>query len=118
MSKTKFLVSWIEGEVLGLYEAEDADGAILAAVIDAGYASLERAKDFIYDEKGDITIQAVPNVAMVGGKTFDMDVIASYMDDEIREDLHTKMAPCAPQEFVNAYIDAHEEKFGEIFAIN
>jgi hypothetical protein len=55
---------------------------------------------------------------MVGGKTFDMDVIASYMDDEIREDLHTKMAPCSPQEFVNDYIDAHDEKHGEIFTIN
>lgn len=118
MSTTKFLVSWIEGEVLGLYEAEDADGAILAAVIDAGYASLERAKDFIYNEKGEITIQAEPNTAVVGGKVFDMDVIASYMDDEIREDLHTKMSPCSAQEFVDAYMDAHDEKFGEIFKIN
>ena len=55
----QFLVSWIEGDDLGIYEAEDADGAILAAVQDAGYESLERAADFIYDEKGEITLQAV-----------------------------------------------------------
>ena len=118
MSNKQFVVSWTNGAVLGLYKGANEDEAILAAVKDAGYQSLERAKDFIYDEKGEITIQATPNVAMVGGKTFDMDVIAQYMDDEIREELHTKMAPCAPQEFVNAYIDAHDEKHGEIFVIN
>lgn len=58
MSK-QFLVSWIGGDDLGTYEADDAEGAILAAVNDAGYSSLERAKDFIYDEKGEITIRAV-----------------------------------------------------------
>ena len=61
MSNTKFLVSWIDGDDLGFYAATDADAAILAAVKDAGYESLERAKDFIYDEKGEITIQAVPS---------------------------------------------------------
>lgn len=35
----------------------------------------------------------------------DMDVIASYMDDEIREDLHADLAPCAPEEFLNAYLE-------------
>lgn len=55
----QFLVSWIEGEDIGVYAAEDADGAILAAVQDAGYESLSRAEDFIYDEAGAITIQAV-----------------------------------------------------------
>ena len=34
-----------------------------------------------------------------------MDVIASYMDDEIREDLHLEMAPCEPEEFLKAYVE-------------
>ena len=34
-----------------------------------------------------------------------MDVIASYMNDEIREDLHFKLAPCEPEEFLAAYIE-------------
>lgn len=58
MSKN-FLVSWIEGEDIGVYEADDAEGAILAAVKDAGYSSMERAADFIYDEKGSLTLQAI-----------------------------------------------------------
>ena len=60
MSK-KFLVSWVGGDDIGIYVADDADGAILAAVRDAGYASLDRAADFIFDEAGKIMIQAVPS---------------------------------------------------------
>lgn len=30
--------------------------------------------------------------------------IASYMDDEIREDLHAAMAPCEPEGFLEEYI--------------
>jgi hypothetical protein len=54
----KFLVSWIGGEDIGFYDAEDADGAILAAVKDAGYASIESASDFILDGKGELTLEA------------------------------------------------------------
>ena len=35
----------------------------------------------------------------------DMDVIGSYMDDEIREDLHLKLAPCTPETFISAYLE-------------
>ena len=35
----------------------------------------------------------------------DMDVIGSYMNDEIREDLHADLAPCTPEEFLNAYLE-------------
>lgn len=35
----------------------------------------------------------------------DMDVIGSYMNDEIREDLHADLAPCAPEEFLSAYLE-------------
>ena len=34
-----------------------------------------------------------------------MDTIASYMDDEIREDLHGDLAPCEPEEFLIRYIE-------------
>lgn len=36
----------------------------------------------------------------------DMDNIATYMDDEIRERLHGELAPCTPEEFLSAYLDA------------
>lgn len=43
------------------------------------------------------------------------DAIVNYMDRDIAEELHSKLAPCSAQEFFNAYCKAHEEKFGETF---
>lgn len=34
-----------------------------------------------------------------------MDVIASYMDDEIREKVHFELAPCEPEEFLIRYLE-------------
>lgn len=34
----------------------------------------------------------------------DLDNIASYMDDECREDLHMEIAPCTPEYFLSEYI--------------
>lgn len=48
----------------------------------------------------------------------DMDTIANYMDDEIREQVHNEMAPCGEQEFIDRYCELHKEKFGEEFEIN
>lgn len=41
----------------------------------------------------------------------------NLMDDELREELHAKLAPCSDLEFLTAYMDAHEKKFGEEFTI-
>lgn len=35
------------------------------------------------------------------------------MDEDLREELHFKLAPCTEQEFFDAYVEAHEQKFGE-----
>lgn len=36
--------------------------------------------------------------------------IATYMNDDIREELHSEMAgECTPEEFLRAYIDKDEE---------
>ena len=48
----------------------------------------------------------------LNGKTIDFDAAVNLMDDEIREELHNKMAPCTDQEFLDAYVDAHATKFG------
>ena len=33
-----------------------------------------------------------------------MDAIATYMDNDIREELHFKFAPCSPKKFLQEYI--------------
>lgn len=39
------------------------------------------------------------------------------MDDEIREQLHMELAPCTDEEFLEAYMEEHEKRFGEEFTI-
>ena len=41
----------------------------------------------------------------------------TYMDDEIREDLHAELAPCTDEEFLEAYMERHLEKYEEDFQI-
>lgn len=38
-----------------------------------------------------------------------MNVIGSYMDDDIREEIHGEMAPCTPDEFLTAYLEKDPE---------
>lgn len=39
------------------------------------------------------------------------------MDDDIREELHAKLAPCTEQVFFDEYVKAHREKFNEDFVV-
>ncbi len=43
---------------------------------------------------------------------------ANLMDDEIREKLHADRDWTSEQEFFDAYVEAHAQKYGEDFAIN
>ncbi len=56
------------------------------------------------------------NVEMYG-RTVDYDAAVNLMDDEIREELHNELAPCTEQEFLDAYLDRHESRYGEQFTI-
>ena len=51
------------------------------------------------------------------GKLIDFDAAVQLMDDDIRERLHEEMAPCTPQEFYSAYVEAHEIEHHENFTI-
>ena len=41
-----------------------------------------------------------------------MDTIATYMDDEIREQVHGELAPCEPEEFLRRYLELDPEFSG------
>ena len=52
------------------------------------------------------------------GKNFEltqelMDTIGSYMDDEIREDLHGELAPCRSEDFLKKYLE-RDPDFAEL----
>lgn len=46
----------------------------------------------------------------------ELDIIATYMDDEIREDIAYKLAPCTPEAFLRAYAE-EDESFKELLEI-
>lgn len=47
------------------------------------------------------------------GYELDFDATVNFMNDEIREKVHSEIAPCTEQEFFTAYEKAHEEVTGE-----
>lgn len=54
---------------------------------------------------------------LLNGYEVDFDAAVSMMEDELREELHNKLAPCSDQDFIDAYAEAHQAKFGEQFEI-
>lgn len=54
----------------------------------------------------------------LNGREVHFSSAVALMDDDLREDLHSQMAPCGDQEFLDAYVEAHAKKFGEEFQVN
>ena len=56
---------------------------------------------------------------IVNNREVDFDAAHNLMDDEICNELSSKLAPCGEQEFVDAYVEAHAAKFdGEVFRVD
>ncbi len=58
-----------------------------------------------------------PSVINPFGEIIPANVAVQLMDDDLREALHCKMAPCREQDFFDAYCGAHREKFGEVWEL-
>lgn len=55
---------------------------------------------------------------MLNGSEVDFEACVALMDDDIRESIHADLAPCTEQEFLDAYVERHAEKFsGEQFQV-
>lgn len=54
---------------------------------------------------------------MLNGSEIDFATAVALMDDEIREELHAEMAPCDDQEFLDAYVERHAQKYGDDFQV-
>lgn len=52
-------------------------------------------------------------VINMNGTEINYEAAVELMDDEIREELNSEIAPCTEQEFFTAYEKAHAEKYGE-----
>ena len=54
---------------------------------------------------------------VLNGEMVDYQSCVNLMDDEIREELHSDLAPCEDQEFLDAYWKKHLDKFDQDFTI-
>lgn len=55
----------------------------------------------------------------LNGREIEFEAAVNLMDDEIRECIHSDLAPCSDQEFIDAYVKAHADAFGgEEFQVN
>ena len=45
------------------------------------------------------------------------EVAVNLMDDDLREAIHSEIAPCTDEEFLEKYMEEHEKKFGENFTV-
>ena len=80
----------------------DMDGEWLEDLTAEEYAEIWNSFDTAYDEDGNEII---------------WELATQFMDDEIREELHAKLAPCTKQVFWDEYCKAHEEKYDEPFRL-
>lgn len=54
---------------------------------------------------------------ILNNEEVNFDACVNLMDDEIREAIHAEFASCTEQEFLDAYVDRHYDKYGEQFKI-
>ena len=47
---------------------------------------------------------------------FQLGDLAGHMNDELRERVHSELAPCPDVEFLARYLELHEAQFGEFSA--
>lgn len=58
------------------------------------------------------------DTVILNGEEISFNAAVALMDSEICEELHMELAPCENQEFLDAYVKAHQEKYGEEFIVN
>jgi hypothetical protein len=73
-------------------------------------------KEIKMDAKIVVTESGI-KVLDANGHAVDFDAAVNVMDEDIREALHARLAPCEPQVFMAAYEAAHLAKYGEDFNV-
>lgn len=51
------------------------------------------------------------------GIKIDFELAVAFMDDDIREKVHSKMCPCSEQEFYDEYVKEHRKFFNREFEV-
>lgn len=113
---------WQDISVSG-FEEYNNGYEVVRELLQLGHLTAKTLESFI--EAGGEVWWDQPNYSNVGffvegegGNRICWEVAAHYMDFDLCEELHNKLAPCSNQKFYDAYCKAHKAKFGEEFVIN
>jgi 3-phosphoglycerate kinase len=60
---------------------------------------------------------AQPEWVLLNGQPVDFIGAFALMDNKLRAQLQTELAPCSTQVFMDAYAAAHRAKFGKEFGV-
>jgi hypothetical protein len=66
---------------------------------------------------GQVKLSVMTDRGYIVERESDFDCAVSVMDDDVREDVHSDLAPCTEQEFMDDYCKRHEAKFGTMFMV-
>lgn len=91
-------------------------GALKARWVRDSRAAGMRLTDWIID-RVEHPGEPKMNKIQYNNHEYDFDAAVNLMDDDIREALHSRREWASDQDFFDAYVAAHAEKFGEDFAL-
>ena len=96
---------------LNIYETETDDGYSyeITGCVEAHDLTEQDVNDILED------LLSSPAQDIIDAGLYDAAVM--LMDDEIRDTLHSEIAPCSDVEFLEAYMEAHEKKYGIPFVV-
>lgn len=106
----------------GEWQAWEACGysyEVVRELLQLGHLTAKTLESFI--EAGGEVWWDQPNYSYItdeGGNRICWETAAHYMDFDLCEELHNKLAPYSNQKFYDAYCKAHKAKFGKEFVIN
>lgn len=97
---------------LSIYETEDDDG-VLSYRIDGCVEAYNLTEDEVNETLESLLSSPAQDIIDAGL----YNAAVNLMDDDIREELHSEIAPCTDIEFLEAYMKRHEEKYGVPFTV-
>ena len=78
---------------------------------------LESLSDTLFGDLGDLSETKYADLARSIVDEGNYESAVELMDDDIREEIHDRYAPCDEVTFLALYMDAHHQLYGEDFAI-
>lgn len=79
--------------------------------------TVDEAREIAREDAGLIYLVVEHPRVMLHERSVDYGAAEMMMDDDLREEVHSDLAPCTEQEFMDEYARRHAERFGSEFVV-